>query len=801
MCAPSPLSGRLSGPLFKLGTLAAAVAVSLMSQQAAHAQDDRAILEEVLVTASRREESLQDTSLIISALSSDDLQERGITNMVDLAFDVPSLQVGAAGPALQLYIRGVGTDAATGFSSPGIAVSKDSVYIPRVTAMGANFFDLARVEVLQGPQGTLYGRNATGGAVNLITNGASLGETSGYVMGDVGNYSKGQFEGAINLPISDTFAARIAGFAIDRDGYMSDDTGDDSHWAGRISTLWAPSDSISWRVQGQFAEYSGRGPGATWVGSGDAWESILSDGGNAVLAQGAMENNLIAPDIAFPWIQNAPVVGPAPTPPFPPGTNLISLVDPLVSELDQDLQLWDVSTTFEWDLDFADLTIVGAYQDVEQTYLTRTAVRFQIGQLFGQDEPETSETFSLEARLSGDTESLQWVAGVNVFEEDQSVYNAVNQGIAQNLQLFADINTEALGLFGQVTYSVSDRLRLIAGLRYSDETQEKDNFNRFSVDEAIACPPQLTTGIENGLRFCRISGPESGQSISDDSWDWKAGVEYDVTEDTLVFFTASTGFKAGGLPAVSSAGYGPEELLALSLGMKNLLLDGRLQLNGDLFYWEYDDKQENLVGPDAQGIIGLDTVNAGESTIQGVAMDIKFAATGSDFLTLSFEYLDATYDDFSYFQGAALTPPTTCPVTPTGNNVPGPAGPTPELFIDCSGFDMTKSPELVARASYTHTFDLGSTGELDFHINMNFTDERWLSANFLEGQLVDSFTFWNAHLAYRSPNSNFSALAYIRNIGEEESFQVSLNHTQVPQLIGLVPGPPETYGLQLRYAF
>ncbi|MEM1153430.1 MAG: TonB-dependent receptor [Pseudomonadota bacterium] len=791
----------VSQPLCRLSTIAAAITTSLSYPQLTVAQDEAPVLEEVLVTASRREESLQDTSLIISALSGEDLLERGITNMVDLAFDVPSLQVGNAGPALQLYIRGVGTDAASGFSSPGIAVSKDGVYIPRVTAMAANFFDLKRVEVLQGPQGTLYGRNATGGAVNLITNGAELGEVSGYVMGDVGNFSKGQFEGAVNIPISDTFAARVAGFAVDRDGYMDDDTGDDSRWALRASTLWAPNDKVSWRVQGQFAEYGGKGPGATWVGSDDAWQSLLSPEGNAVLFQGAEENGLIAPDIAFPWIQNAPIIAPAPTPPFPPGTNLISLVDPLdPTALDQDLQFWDISTTLDWDLDWAKLTLVGAYQDVEQTYLTRTSVRFQVGQLFGQDEPETSETVSLEARLSGSNEKLTWVAGINFFEENQSVFNAVNQGIAQNLQLFADIDTEAIGLFGQVTYSLNDKLRLIGGLRYSDETQDKGNFNRFSVDEAIACPPPLTTVVAGSVRACQISGPDN-QSISADSWDWKAGIEYDLTEDSLIFFTASTGFKAGGLPAVSSDGYGPEELTALSLGMKNILMNGRLQLNGDLFYWEYDDKQENLVGPDDQGIIGLDTVNAGQSTIQGIAMDIKFAATDRDFFTLNFEYLDATYDDFSYFQGAALTPPTTCPTTPTGAQVPGPAGPTPELFIDCSGFDMTKAPELVARAGYTHTFDLGSTGELDFHVNVNFTDERWLSANFLDGQLVDSFTFWNAHLAYRRPDSKFTALAYIRNITEDESFQVSLNHTQVPQVIGVVPGAPQTYGLQLQYAF
>ncbi|MEM6583866.1 MAG: TonB-dependent receptor, partial [Pseudomonadota bacterium] len=656
------------------------------------------------------------------------------------------------------------------------------------------------VEILKGPQGTLYGRNATGGAVNLITAGAELGEVNGYASGDVGNYDKVSFEGAINIPITDTFATRLAGTIINRDGYMSDDTGDDEHWAARASTLWVPTDTISWRFQGQYAKYSGEGHGATWFGSSDAWQSIFSEQGNAFLAEGIAENNLIVPDIVFPWIENAPVVGPAPSPPFPPGTELISLVDPLINNLEQDLEFWDVSTTFEWDLDFATLTVVGGYQDVEQVYLTNTAVPFLVGRSFGLDDPETSETSSLEVRLSGENDTFKWVGGVNLFYEDQHVVNNVNTGVIQNLQLSADIETEALGVFGEVTYQLTDKLRLIGGLRYSDEEQKQKDFNRFAVDESIDCPPERTTEIVNGLRVCQISGPDS-QSISSDNWDWKAGVEYDLTEDSMIFFIASTGFKAGGLPAVASDGYDPEELLAFSLGMKNRFMDGRLQLNGDIFYWEYDDKQENLVAPDDQGIIGLDTTNAGQSTIQGIAMDLQFAATDRDVLTLAFEYLDAEYDEFEYFQGESLTPETQCPTTDTGRVVIGPTGPTRELLIDCSGFEMTKSPEWSGRASYTHTFPLPNGAELDAQVDVNYTDERWLTANFLEGQRVDSFTFWNAQLAYFQTDLNFSVTAYIRNITDEESLHVSLNQTQVPEFVGLVPGPPRTYGLRVRYDF
>ncbi|MEM1112764.1 MAG: TonB-dependent receptor [Pseudomonadota bacterium] len=787
--------------VFTRTLLATAVTATSQFGFAPLANAQGGVLEEIIVTASRRAESLQDTSLIVEAMTGLQMQERGVTDMFTLAREVPSLTVGHAGPALQLQIRGVGSDAASGFTSPGLAVSKDGVYIPRVTAMSSQFFDLQRVEVLKGPQGTLYGRNATGGAINLITNGAELGEISGFATVEGGNYDKVQFDGAINIPMGENFATRLSAFVTQRDGYMSDGTAEDERWATRASFLWTPTDDIQWRFQGQYAENGGNGIGSTWVGSPDPWESIFP-GVNDLLLSGAEENGLVFPDIAFPWIENAPVQGPAPTPPFPPGTNFIYGINDVKNDRgDQDLEFWDVSTTFEWDLDFATLTVLGAYQDVEQSYISQTSVLFGVGRLFGEDVPETSETTSLEVRLNGDTDNFTWVVGANFFNEEQTVYNAINQGIVQNLQLGADIETDAIGLFGELTWNLTDNLRLIGGLRYSDEEQEKTNFNRYTLSEAIACPPAIADEIINGLAVCQISGPGEDK-ISDDNVDWKVGVEYDVNENSMVFFSVSTGFKAGGLPAVDSS-YGPEYLTAYSLGAKNIFMDGRLQLNADLFYWDYEDKQENLVGPDRQGIIGLNTVNAGESTIQGIGMDIQFAATAQDFFALNFEYLDAEYDEFSYFQGAAVTAPTTCDVTETGEIVPGPppTGVTPELFIDCSGFPMTKAPEWTGRAAYTHTFNFGDAGELDANVSVQYVGERWLSANFLEGQEATDHTFWNAYLMYRPVNLDLSVMAYIENIGDEESYQVSLNHTQVPQFIGIVPGLPETYGVRLRYDF
>lgn len=758
------------------------------------AEERSAVLEEIIVTASRRAASIQDSSLVVEALTGDQLAEQGITNLVDLGMLVPSLQVGAAGPALQMYIRGVGNSTATSFGSPAIAVSKDGAYIARAPSIASHFYDIQRVEVLKGPQGTLYGRNATGGAVNIITNAPEIGdEVTGYVSADAGDYSKFKVEGAVNIPLSENAAARLSLVSVDRDGYMSDDNSDDEHWSARLQTVWE-SDNMSWKIQAQYAEYDGRGPGFTWAGSPDAWEGLYP-GANAVLAANAPT----APSFVFPWITTAPVLAPGPTPPFPPGTNIISLVDFIEDDIEQDMTFWDISTTLEWDLEFATLTVLTAYQESEVSYISRPAVRLRLANELDGNSPEEADSLSFEVRLNGDTDKLQWVAGVNVFSEEQIILNRVDQGVIQNLQIVTDYETDALGVFGELTYSVNDRFRLIGGLRYSDDEQKKPNFFRYAINESLACPPPLQQVI-GGVVACVTSGPES-EEIDGDSVDWKVGFEYDISDDVMLFANASTGYKSGGLPAVSGPGFEEEELTAISVGMKSTLMDGRMQLNGDIFYWDYEGRQEAVVAPDATGIVGLNTFNAGDSTISGIAFDMQFAASDKDFLRLNFEYLDAEYDDFTYEQAAAFTPPTTCQTSLTGDIVPTPGGPSPELLIDCSGFEMTKSPEISLSAEYTHTFVLGNVGELDARVNVSYTDERWLSANFLAEQRAGDYTIWNLYLTYRSSDDRLSATAYLENASEEESYHASLNHTQVSELVGLAPGAPRVYGLRLRYDF
>src|SRR5688572_17337178 len=208
----------------RIGLTAGAALLPGAALAQAPVQPSPGVLEEVVVTAQRREETLQKSSLSIQVLSDEELWQAGVAHSADLNRLIPGIQIAGGGNASQIYIRGVGDFAASPLSNPAVAVNVDGIYISRPHGVNSSFYDLARLEVLRGPQGTLYGRNASGGALNLITNRPSLAGVAGNVSVDVGNFNLAQVQGALNVPLGDTVAIRGAVNVVDRSGYLSDDT-------------------------------------------------------------------------------------------------------------------------------------------------------------------------------------------------------------------------------------------------------------------------------------------------------------------------------------------------------------------------------------------------------------------------------------------------------------------------------------------------------------------------------------------------------------------------------------------------
>jgi iron complex outermembrane recepter protein len=748
-------------------------------------------LEQIVVTAERRTETLQKSSVALQVLSGEDLEREGIVGPKDLTLAVPGLAVGAGGPAPQYYIRGVGDLSAIALSNPAIATNLDGVYVARPTATNANFYDLARVEVLKGPQGTLYGRNASGGAINVISNKPILDNTSGYLTVEGGNFSEMKGEGAINIPVAATLAVRAAFQVVDRKGYLSDGFDDDRHQAVRLEGLWQPSSDVSLLLEGDVAHMGGKGGGFVYLprpARSSPWEGITSPASNAYLNSAVVAAGLCAPASAFP-----PTVA-------PPGACLPLVVAPgvalpqvaLFSPLDgsdehQNNVMWGVHAEFNWDLDFATLTLIPAYRSTSENYTTYPAYPFY-------QNPSVSHETTFETRLAHNEEHLKWVGGLYFYNESQEYTSGVDAGLVQNARYDVSPQTRSYAAFGQLTYSLLETWRIIAGARFTtDERQITGTtstvYPAVSTNPAAVClNPTVAECLEETFH-----GSRTFRNVS-----WKGGTEYDLTSHSMLYLTAGTGFKAGGLnqntanspPGTTQAQpYSPEKLLAFELGSRNRFLNERLQVNVEAFYWIYKDHQEPHVLIDSQGNAAFQFSNAGRATLYGVDPDITFLATRQDKLHLLGEYLQSQYSSFQYL--SAFPVATGCSES---HVVAG-------YQIDCSGFQMAHAAKWSGSFGYEHDFLLAHDATLAFNLDAQYASWRWLAIEFTPAERAPGYLTENTNLTYTSGSGQWALSAYIRNITDRAVYTSGSANAFGPETFAATIGAPRTFGASIRWKF
>ncbi|MCB2065183.1 MAG: TonB-dependent receptor [Erythrobacter sp.] len=754
---------------------AAALAQPAFAQEDASAADDGDNV--ILVTAQFREASAQDTAISLDVISSDTLTEAGVTQMTDLSRVLPGLQVSQGGTALQIFIRGAGDFSTTSYNDAAVAQSFDGVFSARTQWVAGTFFDLERVEVLKGPQGTLYGRNATGGVMNIIPVQPRLGEMSGYVTTQIQNYDGFMLEGAANFPLGDNAAMRVAYQGAWRDGYISDDSDDDHHQSVRGQLLFEPTPDFTLRVlanyqhlagtgHGQviYAETAPNGPGIVPVPilPADRWTSI-----NDSL------NDLIGDLLGPPGV-------------YPIDTRL----------LDQDVTAWGVSAHLDWDLGPATLTIIPAYQRVVNASQSFPTLSFNTVDPYTGD-PSTSNGHTLEARLGNSDGPLVWVVGGYFFNEDQHSVNEVALGFVSDTAFDAQLNTRAYAAFGEATYSVTDAFRLTAGLRYTDETKTVDA-HRYAALGSLACLAG-GTGPGGSCELLTSAGTNVMGTYSATRLNWKLGVEFDVGLDNLLYATAATGFKSGGQANADLDPYLPEDVLAFTVGSKNEFADGMFRLNIEGFYYEYSDRQENFASLDRGGAQVSSLFNAGKAVAMGASLELVFRPTDNDTFSFSGEYVDSEYNDFTYrnYRTTNPDPRTSCAVSavPNGNSQIG------FWEINCDGFQLPRTPTWSGSASYSHVFDLANGGEVEFSPNLTFASGRWLSAEFVENARDDSYLLLNANLSYRSPGDEYSVQLFVRNITNTAVYTGTQQYPFINNYNGLDIAPPRTYGVRLRYSY
>ena len=727
-------------------------------------------IEEVIVTASRRRESAQTSSLALSVISGDELAAAGVTQASELATRVPGLTISQGGSTVQTYLRGVGNFATDASAESAIAYSINGVYISRPNGLGPIFFDLERVEILKGPQGTLYGRNASGGAINLITRRPSQATTLEASL-DVGNYDFLRVTGIIGGGLTDTLAVRAAVQKSRHDGYLSDGYNDQDTLATRLTALWEPSAALTLLLTGEYTDLGGMGETAVkrsllTAVPDDPW-------------QGPSIGDISQPPTAF-----------IPTGPGTFGTRITT--DGYV-----DGRVRAVSANLDAHIGPVTLTYIPAYRDLRMDYRT-------FAPAFNYTLAETSRQQSHELRLAGENPRLKWVTGLYHFREDQTQLSELRALPLQNNITDIDLGNRSYAVFGDAVLAVRDPLRLIAGVRYSrdDKTQEGST-------QAILPRPGLTNN-HGHRQFGKTS--------------WRAGVEYDLGPAHMLFATVGTGFKAGGFFPSASApnnSFDPESLTAYTLGLRNRFRDNTLQVNVEGFYWKYHDKQERYLGAIGQtGAFSLLTTNAGQATLYGANLDIVFKPTATDQLNLAVEYLHSRYDEFRY---RVYAPPpfglaygygtlaTSCrlgPIAPvTGNDPFVPTDATQE--IDCSGKPLVRAPQWSGTVAYQHGFALAGGNQLVVGVDSQLASSQYLYPDFVGSGKDDGFATLNADITYRSRGGRYTLTAWGRNLTEEAiytggirySFSAPVAPQGDPTLFYASIRPPRTFGLTLKVAY
>ncbi|MDH2135187.1 TonB-dependent receptor [Sphingobium yanoikuyae] len=509
----------------------AALALALVTSSPAQAQQverNDSGLDEIVVTAEKREENLQNVPIAVTAMTGETLTATGISNVEDLQFFVPGVSITNDSMAI-INIRGIGTSAFGVATDPSTTVHYDGVYIARPTTSYQDMFDVERIEVLRGPQGVLFGRNSAGGTLNIVSKMPSR-ELSGTLGVTVGNYDKRTLSGTISGPLNDVARARFTLIKNDRAGIYRDVvTGrryqNEDNFAGRMTLALEPADNLEIILRADASKDRETG-----------YPSIRGSYPAAFAAAGATiptRRN----DVAFD------------TPPR------------------YDVDAWGVSSTIGYETDAVALKSITAWRqskvvqvlDVDATDLFLRNIEFF----------ERSRTFTQELQLlSNGDGALRWIVGAFYLnEKGKDEIRILEPGRA--LAIPESNTTNAFALFGQATYEIAERARLTAGLRYSYEKKD------------FAFQVQM-----NGAQA------DAGRtSASWTAWTPKFGIDYDLTEDVMAYVSATRGFKSGGFQLGDGKPFLPEYLWSYEVGLKSTLLDRRLRANLSAFYYDYTNLQ------------------------------------------------------------------------------------------------------------------------------------------------------------------------------------------------------------------
>jgi iron complex outermembrane recepter protein len=743
----APLWGTITMTLRMLLLAAVAGGPMLIAAPAALAQEEAAgprRVETVTVTARRIEENVQSTPVAVTAISAAQLEAAGPTNASVLQGAVPNLNIvqgRGSGSSANVFIRGVGQPDALATFDPAVGIYVDDVYYSRIRGALLDIFDVERIEVLRGPQGTLYGKNTIGGALKVIskkpddTFRASI--RAGY-----GDYNAFDVNARVSGPLVEgVLAGGLSLYRGTRDGFVTDPVNPSREYnnkdtsAARAQLSWTVNDALKIDISADYTEE------------------------NPAMTVGRQENLLFA--TAFV------VAGAIPLSTVPPGEyNFRTTTTPSLPN-SQDLTHTGVSVAATWDMtDSLTLKSISAYRELtSDDYIDIDATRFELGDVFvGVEQDQVSQEFQLAYDEGG---RIAAVGGLYLLQE-----NIKSNQIAFGDDIFVlrlsptlslpvtferfirdSLNTYSYAAFGQVDFRLSDKLKLTAGLRYTEETKHYNRATWTRSNQAF-----LDSGRTPALNFA------FNRTVSFDDTSPMVSIDYQASDAVFLFARVSRGFKSGGINgrangAGQEAPYAPEEATTFEAGVKSDWLDGRLRANATFFVNDYKNFQARVSQPDLAQLAVLNVLNAGKMETSGV--ELELTAQPNDALTLDAQigWLDADYKEFRDRRA---------------------------VNGDRSWQRPAFSPEWTARYAAAYRIDLAETGAITLGADASFRSEMALAvdnslitaAGFINGlpavfgqrfpgMWQGDYWLYNARIVWTSADERFTAGLYGKNLTDE----------------------------------
>ncbi|PHR61988.1 MAG: hypothetical protein COA47_05250 [Robiginitomaculum sp.] len=715
------------------------------------------VLDEIVVTSRKREESLQRTPLSVMAFTSADIEKANIVNILDLGVRLPNVNIAGAGGAgtnnASFAIRGLGSGSRNSPNSENaVGLYIDDAYYGKTDGALLDVIDVERIEVLRGPQGTLFGRNSTAGAIRYITKKPHFDNPEGNIALTLGRYDRRDLKASLNLPISETIATRWTVASLNRDGYVhnaitNEDLGSQDTFAIRGAVLVRPNDKLDINLSGDYTKSNSTGaPTVATITNltpnGGIWGAPFAATEDAEnIAKYGFGHDDVPTNDRF----TSYGAGPHFTKRRSIGANLV-----LDYSINDNLALKSATTyrylksNVGYDMDGTPAELVGRIMDRD------------------------IKVFTQEVQLSGTAENIQWVAGafylweeVKSFQDDFRMINADNVNGIQGGQLVDPHTTKSAAIFGQATYSVSDSFDITGGLRYTNDKKHQTVFN---VD--------FPGGTRNDVSL---------ESDTSDSWGALSGrlsLEWTVNDNTFTYASYARGFRSGGLndegPTTPFTSYDKETVNSFELGIRSDLIDNRLRTNLTAFYTDAQDLQLTVLLNQNDN----DTVtdNAGSAKIYGLEAEVTAILTKYISFGLNAGYLNSQYKEVPPFS---------------------------DEFVPIKvGDSLTNAPKY----SFSAQIDIDipiATGELETNISYSWKDDYSLFPGIESKQ--EAFGLLGFNVTYTNGDGDWSVSIFGTNVLNQEYANIIMDiGGAANSALGfkmIEPGRPRELGVSLKYNF